>query len=105
MVEAANARNGYRCQTCGFLLVTVNRQEGTTPFNLGACRNPSNMDGCPGPMFSCLYRLPPNAPEPTWEWYAPGKAEQRRLGVWERDHVERGGLLLRPIVGPDGRPA
>jgi hypothetical protein len=99
MSEAANARNGYRCQTCGYLLVTINRQEGVTPFSLGACRNPSNVDGCPGRMYSLFYRLPPNAPEPTWEWYSPSKGERqyRRLSDWERDHVERGGLLLRKI--------
>lgn len=97
MPEAKDAKNGYRCQRCGFLLVTINREEGTTPFSLGLCRNPSNMDGCPGPMYSLFYRLPPDAPEPTWEWYSPGKSERKRLDSWSRSHVERGGLLLREI--------
>jgi len=101
MPEAANAHNAYTCQTCGFVLVTINRDEGTTPFMLGACRNPVHMDGCPGPMRSNFYRLPPNAPEPTWEWYSPNERQRRRLSAWERDHVERGGLLLREIRSED----
>lgn len=96
MSEAVNAQNGYRCQSCGYLLVTINRAEGVTPFSMG-CRNPSMIDGCPGPMCSTVYRLPPGAPAPTWEWYSPSKGQRKRLDDWSRDHVERGGLLLRRI--------
>jgi hypothetical protein len=97
MSEAKGAKNAYTCQTCRFVLVTINRDEGTTPFSLEACRNPANVDGCPGPMYSGFYRLPPNAPEPTWEWYSPSGRARRRLSPWERDHVDRGGLLFRQI--------
>lgn len=97
MPESANAKNLYRCQACGEAIVTINRVEGTTPFTLG-CRA---TEGCTGRMTSSFYRLPPDAPEPTWEWYRPGANKLRRLKRRDpatADHVERGGLLLRKIA-------
>ena len=93
MSEAAGAKNAYRCQLCGFTIVTINRDEGTTPFML-RCRRPIR---CQGMMHSAFYRLPENAPEPSLEWYRPSEREVRKLPEWQRDHVEQGGLLYRGI--------
>lgn len=95
-------RNVYRCGECGGTIVTVDRDAGVTPSSL-ACRAKGDprdpASDCRGTMFSGFYPdpFPEGLPEPAWEWYAPGPAEARRLDEESRDHVERGGLLLRPI--------
>lgn len=100
--EQVGQRNAYKCERCQYILTTINRADGVTPFML-RCRNPNNPDGCPGMMRSYCYRLPANAPEPTWEWYAPSKGQRKRLDSGMRDHVERGGLLFRQIAhAPSG---
>lgn len=95
MPEAANAKNAYTCRGCGFVVVTVNRDEGTTPFMID-CRAPGA--GCSEMMQSNFYRLPEGAPEPTLEWYRPSLKKIRRLSSWEQEHVLKGGLLLRTVV-------
>lgn len=89
--------NAYICQTCSGVIVTVDRDEGVTPMFL-RCRATKD---CGGQMVSCMYRVKEtmaNPPEPTYEWYAPNRAERRRLTSGMRDHIERGGLLIREIT-------
>ena len=95
MAEAQGAENAYTCQTCRKTVVTINRAEGTTPFML-SCQVTA---GCSGRMTSHFYKLPQDAPEPSIEWYRPATRRAiRRLSDWERDHVQRGGLLYRKIA-------
>ena len=85
--------NIYRCGN-GHSTVTVDVAEGTTPFMIG-CMVP----GCMADAQSGFYpKFPPPmvAPVPTHEWYAPSKKETKRLRPGEKQHVEMGGLLLRP---------
>ncbi len=93
-------RNVYICPSCAGQIVTIDREEGVTPFML-KCRAE---DGCHnGMMQSCFYIVPDDCPEPQWEWYKPDKAEYDELDEYtRRDHVDRGGLLLRKI-GEQGR--
>jgi hypothetical protein len=96
MPEAAGRRNAYGCQGCGGVIVTINRDEGVTPMFL-RCRMP---DSCGEMMASTWYQLPPDAPEPSWEWYRPSASALRRLKRRDpatADYVERGGLLLRRL--------
>ena len=87
--------NTYTCEKCHKHIVTVHRDEGTTPMFL-KCRA---TEGCDGRMVSAMYVLPASFEEiPTHEWYAPGKKERRRLDRATRDQRDRGGLLLREIV-------
>ena len=117
-MRTATKLNIYTCNTCGGRIVTVDLVEGTTPFMVG-CRVTehdaklrANEDGlaieelrglwdtlkCKGDMYSSFYRVPPDAPEPTWEWYKPDAKEYAKLPlVTRRDHVDKGGLLLRRI--------
>lgn len=88
------ARNAYQCKACAGYTVTVHADAGTTPMFLD-CRASAD---CPGMMVSGMYApVPPELGEPTYEWYAPDRAELSRLPREQADHVNRGGLLLRAI--------
>lgn len=80
--------NQYTCRTCGGVITTIDRDEGTTPMML-VCRATK---GCDGSMFSSMYRVAPYL-TPEWEWYKPEKLPKGEM----REHVQMGGLLLRKI--------
>jgi hypothetical protein len=106
-------KNAYYCEECRGYIVTIDRDEGVTPMFL-ACRvkgDPADASNdCKGTSRSMMY--PPEPwpekdgfgkaipTEPTWEWYAPDSDERKRLRRHDPgtfDHVDRGGLLLRPV--------
>lgn len=103
-----NRENVYTCRKCGRQLVTRDRDEGVTPFMM-RCDPDRTPDGCGAEMFSAGYgsgrALPPHAP-PTHEWYKPTPAELDAecdavpggTASWLRDHVRRGGLLIRRLT-------
>jgi hypothetical protein len=79
---------------CDVPTVTVDIDEGVTPFMIG-CTQP----GCGGHAFSTFYPKTPRPsfyPQPSHEWYKPDARELGKLSAGERDHVARGGLLMRP---------
>lgn len=95
----------YHCHT-----VTVDVDHGVTPFMI-KCRAKSRPDRplkprltgpdgeCIGTAQSSFYPKVPKPPwikDPEWEWYKPAAEEIPKLGRGERDHVEQGGLLMRP---------
>lgn len=91
--ESSQKINQYRCQLCEGVITTVQYGKavnGTTPM-MTNCRV---TDGCDGAMMSSMYRVP-QVLEPDFEWYKPDKLPKDRA---TRQHVEMGGLLLRPIV-------
>lgn len=93
----AGKLNRYTCRDCGHVTITIDRVDGTTPFITGC-----TVDGCDGPAYSSLYQVEPDD-QPTYEWYLPALASFDR--ETEPDlyrHVERGGLLKRPIAGAMG---
>lgn len=83
--------NVYLCETCRFATVTVHRDHGVTPFII-----PCQHQGCGKRSYSTLYRAPTHL-APTHEWYLPITSEIATLDPMTRAHVEKGGLLLRPI--------
>lgn len=91
-------RNIYTCDRCHGHVVTWDRDDGVTPFMI-TCRAG---DGCRGMMTSSMYRVFDQTMRPGFEWYRPASAAGLAAAV--RDHVERGGLLLRPFDG-DNPPA
>lgn len=109
-----NRKNAYWCADCHGYIVTIDVDEGVTPFML-ACRvkgEPPN--DCGGMMRSMFY---PEEPwpaedgyghpiptEPTWEWYEPSLAWARRQGDGMLDHVKKGGLALRKVGDGPGLP-
>lgn len=84
-------KNAYICQTCGKYTITIDRENGTTPFMIGCQATP----GCFGIAQSSFYRVA-NDKTPTHEWYKPQLSTL--TDPWERDHVSKGGLLLREIA-------
>lgn len=88
--------NQYVCDTCGGVITTIDRDNGTTPFFMD-CRVTA---GCPGAMRSAMYRVEQSL-TPDYEWVAPTNAVRRRE---MREHVAMGGLMIRPIA-PDEKTA
>lgn len=74
---------------CDHFIITVDRDEGVTPFMV-SCEN------CGRPAYSKMYRVAVDI-TPTHEWYRP--TADAKLSDWEAAHVDKGGLLLRPIEG------
>lgn len=87
--------NVYICGTCRFATVTIHRDDGVTPFMI-----PCQHANCGKPSYSTFYRAPTQL-APTHEWYVPGVEETAALGSATKEHVAKGGLLLRPITRHD----
>ncbi len=101
--------NVYVCRKCGGHTVTIDRDEGTTPFMI-TCRAGDIIteDGlripgsCNGDAHSSFYPpgpRPPHIEPPKWEWYKPDGLEIRDITELNTlQHIALGGLLIRPIV-------
>lgn len=85
------AVNVYTCPVCAGETVTIDVDEGVTPFML-RCRATA---GCHGMAQSSFYRPRTGHGEPTWEWYRPTPKQARSAGLAMRDHAEKGGLFIR----------
>lgn len=86
-------KNIYLCHKCGHGFVTVDVDEGTTPFATN-CDHP----GCGGVATSLCYGAPQPvlaSVKPSFEWYKPASTE--RLSAGEVEHVLKGGLLKRRV--------
>lgn len=86
--------NIYTCDECRRHIVTRDIEHGVSPFMIGCEATP----GCKGMMRSSMYRVFDQTMAETHHWYRPESLEL--LGDWERDHVEKGGLLLRKADHP-----
>ena len=82
-------KNIYTCRKCFGHIVTVDVDEGVTPFMV-KCRATA---GCDGTMQSSMYRVFDQSMRPDYEWYKPPVLQV--LSPGERQHVAQGGLLLR----------
>lgn len=89
--------NVYACAECRGATVTIDVDEGVTPFSIPCLAN-GEAGVCQGIARSCMYRpaMFPRDVEltPRFEWYKP-KVEHVELSC--RDHVAAGGLLLRKV--------
>lgn len=94
MSEAQNRINVYTCPH-GHKTVTINRDQGTTPF-LIRCPDLTCDDMAQSCMYQCDQTL-----KPQFEWYRPSEAEQQSLEPEVLEHVQRGGLLKRRISHED----
>lgn len=83
--------NIYVCKE-GHKTITIDSVEGVTPF-LIKCRCTG---GCDELAQSSMYRVD-QAQRPGYEWYKPDKKEFNNLDEGMKDHVNRGGLLLRRV--------
>jgi hypothetical protein len=88
MSEQAGQINAYVCGS-QHAVWTRNADDGTTPFII-RCPVPE----CGREARSAFYRVPQDV-DTSHEWYRP--TDLRGLTPGERDHVGRGGLLLRQV--------
>lgn len=86
-MEKKGQINLYTCESCDADIVTVNRDDGVTPYMIRCER-------CGGVSVSAFYRVD-QATTPTHEYYRP--AIVRGMSREAKEHVSRGGLLLRKI--------
>lgn len=89
--------NVYVCEQCGGFTVTVDIDDGVTPFMLG-CRALGEEGLCEGLAYSELYPpgpRPPHIPAPAWEWYKPTAQELKASTPGMQAHAAQGGLFLR----------
>lgn len=105
--ERVGKLNAYTCQA-GHVTFTIDRDAGVTPAGMPcpyeqARGFPAVTIVCELHARSAWYRLPDGDWQPTHEWYRPDDDERRTLDAYQADHVNRSGLLLRPIEA--GRPA
>lgn len=85
--------NVYTCHLCGVMQVTVDVDEGVSPFMI-----PCATKECMGPRTSAFYPRAPrptSLPAPTHEWFMPCMAELPEFSESDREHVLNGRLLLR----------
>jgi len=98
-VENKGAKNRYDCQTCGRSIITINADEGVTPFAI-SCRATT---GCAGLMYSAMYLIPQTLLA-EFEWFKPTKLKRYILSLSKRydrhmkEHIRKGGLVLREIT-------
>lgn len=85
-------KNIYVCDKCFGHVVTVDVDDGTTPFGMN-CRATF---ACTGAMRSSMYRVFDQTMAAAFEWYRPTALQ--RLSPGEAEHVARGGLLIRPVT-------
>lgn len=89
--------NRYTCQKCRGSIVTVDADEGTTPFMLG-CRA---TEGCNGDMHSSFYRVA-GTPAPQFEWRKATPEEYAAADPAMQQHFDMGGLDIHPLPTGDG---
>ena len=87
-METAGMKNRYVCQTCGKGVITVNVDDGTTPFMI-LCKATK---GCRGMMYSSFYNVPQELPA-RFEWFKP--ASLKGYSPEMQEHIRKGGLDLR----------
>ncbi len=89
-------RNAYTCRTCGKTIVTIDEDEGTTPFMLA---HTSIGAKCAGMMQSHVYRgeVVESDAAASFVWRKPTPKEYRAARRLLRYHFDQGGLGIYPI--------
>jgi hypothetical protein len=90
-VSFKGKQNRYTCQQCGKHIITVDTDEGTTPFMIG-CRATV---GCKGHMHSSFYSDAVGTP--TYEWRKPTYTEFAKSSRAMQQHFEMGGLDIHRL--------
>lgn len=83
--------NKYTCDLCKQSVITIDRDEGVTPFMMKCYAT----KGCKGSSYSSFYK--DISGEPNFEWIKPSFAVFRKLSRSMQDHVEQGGLIIACI--------
>jgi hypothetical protein len=84
-------RNAYFCSHCRKTTITVDVDSGVTPMFI-LCPY------CSATASSFMYQLPGCMHiniKADYEWYHPIGLDYDKLSVGEKDHVDKGGLIMR----------
>lgn len=81
-------KNIYVCEECRGHIVTMDLEDGVTPFLIGC----QVTEECSGMMKSSMYRVYDQSMKAGYFWAKPESLDD--LSPGERAHVENGGLLL-----------
>ena len=84
--------NKYTCEKCSGTIITIDRDEGVTPFML-KCRIDER---CMGSMTSSFYQIKEG--NPTHEWYKPDVGEIMKSSPGMKEHYAQRGLNIRKIA-------
>ena len=84
-------RNSYLCKKCLGIVVTIDIDEGVTPFMMKCRADP----GCGGESYSAMYRNVPNI-KPHYLWRKPTPDEYKASSKDTKNHFDQGGLDLHP---------
>lgn len=89
-LEKAGLKNIYHCHYCGNDIVTINKDNGTTPLKTECiCGD--------GYLQSKCYEVSQDI-IPEWEWYRPSEAEILLIKSENTlNHIAKGGLILRKV--------
>ncbi len=85
-------KNVYVCRHCRHPTVTIDLDDGTTPFLTGCTK-----EGCSGIAESSGYMVQEPL-EPTHEWYRAQDDAPLLKHPASKWHHEHGGLFIRPIL-------
>lgn len=95
MQHPIRGKNVYVCdENASHRQVTVDIHRGVTSF-LKKCP----VKGCSGIGTSSMYIVVDDA-EPEWEWFRPSRDEYKGLNPEMKEHVIRGGLMIRKRKTP-----
>ncbi len=95
-MDEMQLKNIYKCDKCGRQVVTIDLVMGTTPFMVPC--SVFGDGGCSvGMAVSQLYPLEAQEQVAAFEWYKPEAGEMLRQSPQMREHIRKGGLLLRPV--------
>lgn len=83
-------KNNYKCQKCNGAIVTVDVDDGVTPFAID-CRATEDCDGL---MYSSFYSNQQSLPA-QYEWFKPENFDGYAPDMQE--HFRKGGLDIRPV--------
>ena len=92
----SNRRNAYICKTCNGVIITVDHDEGVTPFMLLCRATPK----CKGAMYSQFYRgaLVEGSLPAQFEWRKATYKEYAKASKPMQQHFDAGGLDIHPIA-------
>ena len=108
--------NAYTCKKCKVTVITIDKDEGVTPFMISCLTKIDKMSSlveypknrrekCNGDMYSHFYTVPPFV-TPLFEWFKPDidALDKRYFPVIVKlynkdmqDYIKNGGLDLRKI--------
>lgn len=94
MTNLVGKKNRYTCQKCNSYYITIDKDDGTTPFMA-----PCQVRLCDGMAQSEFYRVDQSMPA-THEWYRAGDIEARSMKMHLCQHHDWGGLFLRKASVP-----